>query len=396
MSKNTNEHGIPFKFRKGALIGEPDAESDDHFLSQCFVDTGDYGTLVDCGNPHRIIVGRTGAGKSALIQHLIRNEENVIEISPENLSLNFISNSGVIAILEKAGVKLDLFYTVLWKHVIATELLKRKYHLANEEKTKNWFSSFLPALKKKDQSKERALEYLKDWGDKFWKETEYRVKEVTQKLEKDVQAQLGVDFAGLKPQVGAEQKYSEEQRTEVIHKAQKVVNNIQIKALSDVMQLLADEVFNDDQQKYFVVIDKLDENWVENDLRYRLIRALVETVKDYRRIKPVKIIVALRLDLLQTVFERTRDAGFQEEKYQSLLLHLNWSPQYLEKMLDERVGILVSEQYTKTPVKLRTIFPAHIGKESFIDYLVNRTLCRPRDAIAFVNECIRRAEGKGG
>ena len=58
---------------------EPDAESDDRFLNQCFVDTGDYGTLVDCSNPHRIIVGRTGAGKSALICHLIQNVKRNIK-----------------------------------------------------------------------------------------------------------------------------------------------------------------------------------------------------------------------------------------------------------------------------------------------------------------------------
>lgn len=395
MNKKTSEQGIPFRFRKGASIGEPDAESDDHFLSQCFVDTGDYGTLVDCGNPHRIIVGRTGAGKSALIQHLIQNEENVIEISPDNLSLNYISNSDIITTLEKAGVKLDLFYTLLWKHVFATELLKRKYNLANEEKTNFWFSNFLPSLKKKDQSKERALEYLKDWGDKFWQETEYRVKEVTQKLERDIKAQLGVDIAGLNSQGSTGQKISEEQRAEIIHNAKKFVNNIQIKALSDVMNLLADEVFNDKQQKYYVVIDKLDENWVENDLRYRLIRALIETIKDYRKIPSVKIVIALRLDLLESVFEHTRDAGFQKEKYQSLLLYLNWNPTQLEKLLDERVSMLVREQYTNTPIKLRTLFPSRIGKETFIDYFLHRTLLRPRDAIAFVNECIRRAEDKG-
>ncbi len=395
MNKKANESGIPFRFRKESSIGEPDAESDNHFLSQCFVDTGDYKTLVDCSNPHRIIVGRTGAGKSALLQHLIRSEENVIEISPDNLSLNYISNSDIITTLERAGVKLDLFYTLLWKHVFATELLKKKFNLANEEKTKNWFSNFLPPLKKKDQSKERALEYLRDWGDKFWQETEYRVKEVTQKLEKDVHAQLGVDMAGLKSQASAGQKITEEQRAEIVHRAQKVVNGIQIKALSDVMQLLADEVFNDSQQKYFVVIDKLDENWVENDLRYRLIRALIETVKDYRKVSAVKIVVALRLDLLQSVFERTRDAGFQEEKYQSLLLHLNWKPPQLEILLDKRIGMLVREQYTNSPIKLRTLFPPTIGKETFIEYLLGRTLWRPRDAIAFVNECIRRAENKG-
>lgn len=395
MSKKQNEQGILFRFRKGASIGEPDAESDEQFLSNCFIDTGDYETLVDCDNPRRIIVGRTGAGKSALIQHLIRNEENIIEISPENLSLNYISNSDVVSILEKAGVKLDLFYTLLWKHVFATELLKKKFHLANEEKTKSWFSNFLPSLKKKDQSKQRALEYLKDWGDKFWQETEYRVKEVTQKLENEINAKLGIEISGLKSQLANNQKISEEQKIEVIHKAQRVVNNIQIKALSDVMSLLAEDVFNDNQQKYYIVIDKLDENWVDNELRYRLIRSLIETVKDYRKITSVKIIVALRLDLLQSVFEHTRDAGFQEEKYQALLLHLNWNSSQLEKMLDERIGKLVREQYTNTPIKLRTLFPPLIGRENFIDYLFNRTLYRPRDAIAFVNECIRRSEGQG-
>lgn len=393
-AKKTNDLGISFRFRKGASIGEPDAESDDHYLNQCFVDTGDYRTLVDCSNPHRIIVGRTGAGKSALILHLIQNEENVIEISPENLSLNYISNSDIITTLEKSGVKLDLFYTLLWKHVFATELLKHKYNLANEEKTKNWFSNFFPSLKRKDQNKERGLKYLKDWGDKFWNETEYRVKEVTQKLESDICAELGNEFVGLKSQTSYNQNITEQQRAEIVHKAQRVVNGIQIKALSDVMNLLADEVFNDSQQKYYVVIDKLDENWVENDLRYRLIRALIETVKDYRKIQFVKIVVALRLDLLQTVFERTRDAGFQEEKYQSLLLRLNWNLQQLEKLLDERIAILVREQYTNSPIKLRTLFPQSIGKEVFLDYLFNRTFLRPRDSIAFVNECIRRSEDK--
>lgn len=395
MGKNKDEQGINFRFRKGASVGEPDAESDEKFLSQCFIDTGDYEILADCNNPHRIIVGRTGSGKSALIQNLIRSEENVIEISPENLSLSFISNSDLISKLERSGVKLDLFYTLLWKHVFATELLKRKFHLANEEKTKHWFSCFLPQLRKKDQSKERALEYLTDWGDKFWQETEYRVKEVTQKLENDVKSQLGAEIVGLDVQASAEKKYTEEQRTEILSKAQKVVNNIQIKALSDVMKLLADDVFNDNQQKYYIVIDKLDENWVEDSLRYRLIRSLIETVKDYRKIPSVKIVVALRLDLLQSVFERTRDAGFQEEKYQSLLLHLKWNPQHLEKMLDKRISMLVREQYTNSPIKLRTLFPPQIGRETFIDYLINRTLCRPRDAIAFVNECIRRSEDKG-
>jgi vacuolar-type H+-ATPase subunit H len=389
--QSANKVGQQFRFRKGASIGEPDAESDEKYLASCFVDTGDYEVLTDCLCPQRIIVGRTGAGKSALIFHLMKNEENVIEISPENLSLNYLANSDIIKNLEKAGVKLDIFYTLLWRHVFSVELLKYRFGLTNEEKTKGWVSNFFSGLRKKDQSRERAIEYLKDWGDKFWCETEYRVKEITQKLENEIGAQLGTDFAALT----ASEKSSAEKKVEVLHKAQKVINEIQIKALSDVLHFLAEEVFNDPQQEYFIVIDKLDENWVEDELRYRLIRALIETVKAFRVIPSVKIIIALRVDLIQSVFERTRDAGFQEEKYQSLFLNISWDNNGLEELLDRRLSKLISQEYTTQNVTLRQVFPPAVGRSRFLDYLFTRTLYRPRDAIAFVNECLKRSADKG-
>ncbi|SDX58865.1 hypothetical protein SAMN04515617_10528 [Collimonas sp. OK242] len=87
--------GIPFRFRRNDTVGTADAESDDNYLSDCFVETGDLEVLRDCGNPKRIIVGRTGAGKSALIRKLKEVEEHVIELPPQNLSLGYIANSDI-------------------------------------------------------------------------------------------------------------------------------------------------------------------------------------------------------------------------------------------------------------------------------------------------------------
>ncbi|EFP67730.1 hypothetical protein HMPREF1004_00489 [Ralstonia pickettii] len=388
-------HGVSFRFKKNAAIGEPDAESDGKYLAACFVDTGDYDALADVEQPQRIIVGRTGAGKSALISYLRTDKDHVIEISPEDLSLNYLCNSDVIPKLEAAGVRLDIFYGLLWKHVLAVELLRRKYQLNTEERTSSWLSNFLERLRGRDQSKERAFRYLKDWGDKFWQETEYRIKEVTEKLESDIKAELGAKFGVFDTKASAGAKINAEQKIEAVNHAQRVVNSIQVKALSDVLHLLADEVFNDEQQAYYVVIDRLDEGWVEDSLRYKLIRALIEAIKTFRSVPSVKIVIALRYDLIQSVFDKTRDGGFQEEKYQALFLHLRWTPANLEQMLDKRISKLVSEQYTTRPVKLRELFPDSIGKARFVDYLFNRTLYRPRDAIAFVNECLRRSEGRG-
>jgi len=267
-------HGVSFRFKKNAAIGEPDAESDGKYLAACFVDTGDYDALADVEQPQRIIVGRTGAGKSALISYLRTDKDHVIEISPEDLSLNYLCNSDVIPKLEAAGVRLDIFYGLLWKHVLAVELLRRKYQLNTEERTSSWLSNFLERLRGRDQSKERAFRYLKDWGDKFWQETEYRIKEVTEKLESDIKAELGAKFGVFDTKASAGAKINAEQKIEAVNHAQRVVNSIQVKALSDVLHLLADEVFNDEQQAYYVVIDRLDEGWVEDSLRYKLIRAL--------------------------------------------------------------------------------------------------------------------------
>ncbi len=395
VQKHIESQGTTFRIRRGASIGEPDAESDEDYLSSCFIDTGDYNLLEDCKNPQRIIVGRTGAGKSALIFNLKQNQDNVIEIEPENLSLNYISNSDIVKNLENSGVKMDIFYNLLWKHVFAVELIKYKFKLSSQEKTQGWVSEILATFRKKDQSKERALEYLKDWGSKFWHETEYRVKEITQKLETEISEKLGLDVKSFSAHESNSDRAPQEKKIEVIHRAQKIVNEIQVKALSDVLHFLADDVFNDPQEKYYLVIDKLDENWVEDNLRYRLIRALIETIKSFKIIHNVKIVIALRQDLVRSVFEHTRDSGFQEEKYQNLFLNISWDSKSLENLINTRISKLISEQYTSRSIPLKEIFPINVGNIRFLDYLFTRTLYRPRDAIAFVNECLKRSTGAG-
>lgn len=389
----SNDAGVQFKFRRNDSVGTADAESDDKYLSDCFVETGDLEVLRDCSDPKRLIVGRTGAGKSALLRRLKEVERNVIELSPQNLSLSYIANSDVINFFENAGVNLDLFYQLLWKHVLAVELLKHKFKL-NDETQKQSFFSALFTTAKKDRSKEQGIDYLKEWGEKFWNETEYRVKELTTKVETDLHASLAGELTGIKLDAGGGRKLTEEQRKEVIQRGRKVVNDIQIKQLADVIRLLSEDVFDDPQDAYFITIDGIDEIWVEDNLRYKLIRALIETVKSFQKIRSVKIVVAIRFDLLQRVIAATRDAGFQEEKYASMYLKLRWSRGQIEDLLDKRINKLVREQYTTRSVKLKELFPREIGKISFLDYLLERTFFRPRDAILFVNGCLEQAENR--
>lgn len=382
-----------FIFKKHMSIGEADAEHDEQFLADCFVDIGDYEVIENTGTPQSIILGRTGIGKSALIEHLENNSERVIRIEPEALALRHISNSTILNFFEDLGVNLDIFYNLLWQHTFAVELIKHKYNIDSDQAKTNFIDN-ISALISGNIKKQQALKYIEDWGDKFWVDTETRIKEFTDKLETNLKSSIDSNVPGINISGQAGIALSEEQKSEVIHYAKKVVSSVQIEKLSKIVSLLAEDIFNDPQQKTYIIIDRLDENWVDDNLRYKLIKSLIETIKKFRNIKTVKIVITLRTDLLQRVLDKTRDSGFQPEKYNSFFLRMEWNKEQLKDLLDRRINQLLKYKYTSTNVYFDDIFPNKIDKTTSLDYIIERTLLRPRDAIMFVNECLTVAQGK--
>lgn len=377
-----------FRFKRLDNIGAAAAEEDHFYLERCFVDTGDIEALRDCQNPCRLLLGRTGSGKSAVLIHFAETEDRCIEIKPESLALSYISNSTILQFFTELGVKLDIFFRLLWRHVFTVEILKHHFKIDDEASRNSFIDKIINRFRDKKHTK--AVEYLRKWGASFWEETEYRIKELTTTLENDLKAAVASKMPPVRLSAESANKLTEEQRQEVINRAQHVVNNVQIRELSDILELVND-VLDDQQKRYFILIDRLDENWVEDVLRFRLIRALIETVKDFGKVRQVKIVVALRIDLLERVFRLTRDAGFQEEKYHSLYLPIQWSKKQLLDVLDTRVSALIEQRYTKEKVTHRDIMPTAVDGIPATDYMLQRTMMRPRDVILFFNCCIALA-----
>ena len=401
-TKATNIESRHFIFRKHANIGAADAIEDKKFLLESFIDNGELEILSDNNQPKCIILGRTGSGKTALLEQLANVEEKVIKIAPEGLALTFISNSDILNFFTTAGVNMDLFYRLLWRHVFAVELIREHFHIINEKARDDFLRKIQDRLCR-NKSRQEAINYLLKWGESFWKDSEYRVKEVTKTLEQDLSSSIGGKLIGKLGGLASEinfnselaKKLSEEEKAEIIHFGQSIVDKVQMKTLSDIIDLLEKDLLDDKQKKYYITIDRLDENWVNDDLRYRLIRALLDTVRDFNsKIENVKIIVAIREDLLDRVFRYSRSDGYQEEKYKSLYLTLTWREEELEELLDWRVDQLIKEQYTTKRVKLRDLLPTNAVKENPVKYMLERTMLRPRDTIMFFNECIKAAEGK--
>ncbi len=287
-----------FVFRKNDNIGAAAAEDDVEYLSECFVDTGDFAALVDCENSKRIIVGRTGAGKSALLSKISEEKQHVVQLSPHALSLNYIANSNVIQFFEEIGLNLTPFYMLLWKHVLVVELLRAKYKIKTEDSQRTTMSRLRGLLYKKDHIKDAAVEYLETWGNRFWLTTEERISELTEKVEKKLSGSLEGSECGLPLSIEAARSLTKEQKTEVLQRGKKAVSEVQIRALESIIEVLNDEVFSDYLEHYYVTVDTLDEEWVDDRIKYRLIKALIDSIRSFKRVENVKIIIALRQDVL--------------------------------------------------------------------------------------------------
>ncbi|HEY4968854.1 MAG TPA: hypothetical protein VII35_03050, partial [Steroidobacteraceae bacterium] len=211
-------------------IGAEDAEADQLFLENCFVDTGDVGVLLDCNDPRCLVLGRTGVGKTALLKRCLKSGSHTVELAPEALALSYITNSNVLRFFEEAGVDLEVFYRLLWRHIIVVELLKLKFHI-NSEAEQSHFLDTIKSVFTRDKTKQRAFTYLQDWGDKFWLETEYRTREFTEKLENDLKVSVGIDSTFINAGAEGASRLTSEQRGEVRHRGSQVVNSVQIKEL---------------------------------------------------------------------------------------------------------------------------------------------------------------------
>lgn len=399
---NVNRQANDFKFGGNTNVGTADA-TNDRLLSDTFYDNGAFELILSVDSPESLIVGRTGSGKTALVERLIERKNHVININPDHLSLGYLVDSTLLRFFHDSGVKMDIFYRLLWNHIFIVEILKARYNIDNEISRAGILQRFAD-LVTGNKGRSEAVNYLLDWGDKFWLGTEARVKEVINKLETQVQESIGADAKAAFPKIvditaKAEHKndytVSEEVKTEIVNRGRDVVSRIQTQRIQELIRLLEDEILHDKQKPFYITIDRLDENWVNDDLRYQLIKSLIEVSRDLNnKVTNLKVCIALRQDLIARVFKLTQDSGFQEEKFRDLYVNLYWSPHELQNMIELRMNKVISSRPTSRIITMDDIITNSVNGEKPLDYMIARTMLRPRDLIVFFNESIKCAAGK--
>ena len=150
----------------------------------------------------------------------------------------------------------------------------------------------------------------------------------------------------------------------------------------------------DRQKPYYIVIDDLDKNWVEHTMSYDLIDNLLDVVGEFARMPNVKVVVALRDNIVEALHNRRSKQSQQREKHESLFLRLRWSSADLKALVNARLARLLKSVYGGS-ITLETFLPDARPKRRYVgtgaEFMLSRTFRRPRDLIDFINRCVQEA-----
>lgn len=381
----------PIIIRPDTLIGNNAAEADDEFLFRCFVDHPSLSTIADTNASQMFLSGRTGTGKTAIMRMIESKHQHSTAMDLADMAMNYVANSDIIRFLDAIGADLDLFFQTLWKHVLCIEFIRLRFNVSSERDSNNIFAR-LADFVGRDKRKERALHYLKEWESKFWITMDENIKEITSKLETGVTAEFGAEIEKFTGNAGYARTLSTEKRANYTARAKKIVQADQLSELSKVLELMSSYDQGREAGPYYILIDKIDERWVDETIRFELIRALIECLKSFRKIHNLKIIVSMRPDVLERVVQVTNHPGYQRDKYDDYFLRLTWEKEQLKELIEKRINFLYRFKYNSNHVNFNDIFPNKIGSKEPLDYMLERTLYRPRDLISFVNRCLIKAQ----
>jgi predicted ATPase len=356
-----------------AELGKAAAEDDDEYFEDCFIDTGLIDRLLSSDSSTSIIVGRTGSGKSALIRRIRETHDNVLEVHPENLALGYLSDSWLLKFLTDQDFDLSLFYQQLWRHVLVIELLRFYEGLDSKQKAET-FLSRLNNLFRDNSGKQKAMSYLDQYGGTFWSDTDERIKRITDEFQRQVETETGGKFKLIEAKYRRGEKVGRHETKELVSTAQKIVSSVQMQELARIIDILDEDIFTDRMKKTILLIDDLDRQWADDRIRLKLIEALINAIPKFRKVRNVKIIVAMRDDLLDIVLDQASTAGFQRDKFQDYHQRITWKPFELEEFIQSRIRKLFRKKYTSEGVTLSDIIESSKSGFDHFSYICDRTL----------------------
>lgn len=329
-------------------FGRYDAESDPNVLEYFLV----TGTTREAAEGIQLVVGRKGAGKTALFKHLqATNEGRVVDLD----LMDYVFQ--VHRSLVETGIGPEFAYTSSWRLLILASMFA---HVRDDldRKDRKVGDEVLAAIGMGPNG--RPFRAMVDWMK--------RVRRV------DLPSIEGLaTVGGLEVDAPEESALATETATA-------------IKRLEDLMARVVPS------HRVTVLIDRLDDAWDGSEESLALITGAVRATRSLaltlRQSGPAPVITFLRTDLWEKLSFNDRNKMSQD------IIFLDWSEDELADVIERRISSTAgvaegqgwAQVFTRNEMRQRA---------SARTYILKRTIGRPRDVVAFASFALKSARANG-
>lgn len=335
-------------------FGSDDAELDEKhgFLDKVFLKTSIYHRVKN--DRRELVIGRKGSGKSAICLMLKKAFENeslkVILVSPESLSRNKMEQ------LKNSSINTDEACVYIWRYVIlvmiAREILKKIDDSQDIKYNKKNIKSIVKFLLRNEEIEKNFLQKL--------------ISKIP------ILSNLSVKAYGIE---GAMTINSSKEQKEIADELEKFQIAIE-KTLRELYE-----------SRIIVLVDKVDEIWDQSKESEMMIIGLIKTVHTLNlRLQQTQVILFLRSDIYDIL--KFHDA----DKLHSLEERLNWKEKDLKELIATRGKVSTGLEIIDIDQVWNTIFEERVKNEFSFEYILQRTMLRPREVIQFCNQALTEAQ----
>ncbi|GAA3450802.1 hypothetical protein GCM10018962_26350 [Dactylosporangium matsuzakiense] len=309
----------------------------------------------------QLVIGRKGVGKSAICMMLANDASTAASIvTPDEISADEIRQ------FELRGLTRRMAKGLIWRYVLVVQIAKLVLHDARAAHDK--------APASVGQLRKFLLENgeLNDdprWHEKFWKSIQR------------LRSSLSLEAFGIKASVE-------------LGKDSSPAEGIRIAQQLDVVEEQLGRALRDlhcppGHGPFLVLVDQVEKVW-SNDLNSDdMVIGLLSAAKHVSsRFPNVRCVVFIRSDIYDALQFPERD------KFRGDEMRIEWSAPALVDLLLARAEASVGRTGPDRRL-FGDYFAAAVGERPTDEYLVERTLMRPRDLIQFANLC-RDTAAKNG
>lgn len=349
-------------FLKRLNLGSASAENEMRDLANYYLETDQY--LKSLRGEAHLVVGRKGSGKSAIFLQ-IRDRERaknkskniVLDLKPDGYKLVKFKEQ-ILSFLEEGTYQHTI--AAFWEYVLLLEIC---YKILEKDKQRHIHDHTLF-----DGYRELVTLYNVNGYEPEGDFSE-RMSGLMEKIYSEYQAKY-------KSKEGV--RLSSAQVTELLHK-------------HDVLELKKKLIaYMDNKTSLWLLFDNIDKGWPTSGLEHEdllIIRALIDAT---RKIEQqfgkneliVNTVVFLRNDVYELLVRETSDRG----KEASVVL--DWTdPDLLRELIRLRIVSNDLDVDMDFQVAWLKIFVSHIRGEDTSQFLIDRSLMRPRFLLNLINQC---------